>query len=426
LPFALAFGRASSSDRAYGVTRGNDGSYYAAGRVSNGTNYDACLVKFDMTGALSWYKPVDVYSNQEYGYDCAPTSDDGVVIAGYGYNSSTYYGVFLSKFNSAGTHQWTRSSLGSTTNGNVCYAITKTADNGFAITGYTGEWAGTSYTSAFLYKFNSSGTLLWGRAYRPSSTSYSSYGRSVTELSDGSLIVAGYYSDGSYSRPLVFKYNSSGTFQWAYYLNTGTNTDIFQGITLAADGNVVAAGYSYSLGGSTSYPRFFAVKYNSSTGAVMWARTVNNYSGSGADIAYSIACLTDGGLVLSGYVHNGTDQDIAIVKLDASGAFVSARRSGTTGADIGYGVYATPDNGFILGGYSNSWGTEAGSGYDYFVAKYDNTAATCIGSAWTTSVTSHTLSNASPSCATYTLTNTFSSVTPTIRTDTYTRTNICP
>ena len=141
------------------------------------------------------------------------------------------------------------------------------------MTGHTkgGLDGNTSSGSAdlFVVKYNSSGTKQWTKQLGSSS---SDYAKGVAVDSSGNVYAAGYTNGGldgntnSGSNDLfVVKYNSSGTKQWTKQL--GTSGGRAHGVAVDSSGNVYAAGYTDGgLDGNTSSggQDIFLVKYNSS------------------------------------------------------------------------------------------------------------------------------------------------------------------
>ena len=153
--------------------------------------------------------------------------------------------------------------------------------------GYTyGDLDGNTNTGAsdiFVVKYNSSGTKQWTKQLGSSSRDYD-YG--VATDSSGNVYVVGYTFgdlDGNTntgaSDIFVVKYNSSGTHQWTKQLGT-SSTDTANGVTTDSSGNVYVAGGTYGgLDGNTSagVNDLFIVKYNSS-GTKQWTKQLGSSS----------------------------------------------------------------------------------------------------------------------------------------------------
>jgi len=136
-----------------------------------------------------------------------------------GLDGNTYYGksdIFLVKYNSSGTKQWTKQ-LG-TSEYELGIDVTSDSSGNIYVTGSTyGGLDGNTYygkSDIFLVKYNSSGTKQWTKQL---GTSVKDYGNGVTTDSSGNIYVTGTTSgdlDGNTSSGgsdiFLIKYNSSG------------------------------------------------------------------------------------------------------------------------------------------------------------------------------------------------------------------------
>ena len=143
------------------------------------------------------------------------------------------------------------------------------------VTGYTqggldgSNPGGNVPNDLFVVKYNSSGTKQWTKQLGTSSGDRA-YGVAVD--SSGNVYAAGYTAGaldgsnaGSYDL-FVVKYNSSGTRQWTKQLGT-SGDDRANGVAVDSSDNIYVTGYTYgSLDGNTNAGSsdLFLVKYNSS------------------------------------------------------------------------------------------------------------------------------------------------------------------
>ena len=122
----------------------------------------------------------------------------------------------------------------------------------------------------FLVKYNSSGTKQWTKQL---GTSSSDSGNGVTTDSSGNIYVTGYTNGGldgntnsGYGDIFLVKYNSSGTKQWTKQLGTSSG-DYGNDVTTDSSGNIYVTGSTWGgLDGNTNSGSYdiFIVKYNSS------------------------------------------------------------------------------------------------------------------------------------------------------------------
>ena len=136
---------------------------------------------------------------------------------------------------------------------------------------------------------------------------------------DGRIVAAGYYADGSYYDFAVVRYNTNGsldtTFGTGGIVTTpvGSGNAIANALGIQSDGRIVAAGSFYN----GSNDNFAVVRYNTDgsldttfgTGGI-----VTTPMGSGYDIAYSLAIQSDGRILAAGSSDNGSYNNFALMR----------------------------------------------------------------------------------------------------------------
>lgn len=201
---------------------------------------------------------------------------------------------------------------------------------------------------------------------------------SVCQLTDGSIMVAGYTSSfgaGNNDEYVVKlnedftldeRFNGTGTLTLG-----GTNNEIAWAIAPGTDSGIVVGGYTLSVGWD-----FYIAKLTDE--GVLNASFGNNGTRTvGAthnERCYCMVPVSDGGYIMSGYhvvpatgVYNGY-----LVKLTAAGALDNSFAGngtftiGGSGVEYLMRVIETSDNGFIAVGQTTSYDV---SGYDMYVVK---------------------------------------------------------
>ncbi|TAL60967.1 MAG: hypothetical protein EPN85_06085, partial [Bacteroidetes bacterium] len=260
---------------------------------------------------------------------------------------------------------------------------------------------------AFLVKFNSTGNILWAKNIGGSA---GDVGHGVAVDAAGNIYVAGWYASATLSignttltnagtaTPDVFiaKYDVFGNELWAKSIG-GPGIDLCSSIAVDAGINLTVAGRFTgvtALIGSVTLTNasagtndIFIAEYDSS-GAVSWAKSMG---GTGDDIGECVAADASGNSYLSGsftsasimfgtqtLTNAGTGNDMFVAKFDNSGNVDWAKSAGSTGAEIGYGVAVDGNGNVLVTGLFDSPVLSFGanllnnSGYsDFFLAKYD-------------------------------------------------------
>jgi len=312
----------TNNDGGNSVVQTSDGGFAVAGLTGSygAGSYDFFLVKFSSTGTYEWSRAVGGTSDDD-GWSVVQTSDGGFAVAGmtrsYGAGSGD---LLLVKFNASGSVLWSRAVGG--TSVDVGGSVVQTSDSGFAVAGFTYSYgAGTpDYCNLFLVKFSSTGTVEWSRAV--GGTSYD-VGYSVVETSDGGLAVAGLtysYGAGSPDYPNLFlvKFTSTGSVEWSRAVGGTTSDDYGFSVVQTSDGGLAIAGYTRSFGAGDW--DFFLVKFTA-IGTVEWSRAVG---GTSSDYGTSVVQTSDGGFAVAGETYSygaGTpdSSNLLLVKFDSEG-----------------------------------------------------------------------------------------------------------
>ena len=295
---------------------------------------DIFVVKYNSAGVRQWTRQFGT-SSGDVAHSITSDSAGNVYVTGYtsGDLDGTNAGsedIFVAKYNSAGVRQWTKQ-LGTSgyDRGN---AITSDSSGNIYVTGYThGDLDGNTNTGTsdiFITKYNTSGTKQWTRQL---GTSGSEMGHGATCDSSGNVYVTGNTSAGLDENTsagmgdiFITKYNTLGTKQWTQQIGTST-IDIGYGIASDSSNNVFVTGYTLGgLDGNTNRGGFdyFVIKYNSS-GNKQWTKQKGSF---GSDIGYSITTDLNGNIFVAGDTlgdldgnTNAGSNDLFVVKYDSDG-----------------------------------------------------------------------------------------------------------
>jgi hypothetical protein len=150
----------------------------------------------------------------------------------------------------------------------------------------------------------------------------------------------------------LIKTDSTGTEQWSQVFFVGGYVDKGYSVQQTSDDGYIITGYT-GLGDPTGMEAFL-IKTDES-GNEQWCQT---YGGSFGDCGYSVQQTGDGGYIVAGYISLGTgsNQDLYILKTDASGIEQWSQTLGGSGDDYGKCIRQTSDGGYIAVGFTNSYG----------------------------------------------------------------------
>lgn len=377
--------------------------------------FDAFVAKFNSAGTLVWATYLGG-SGTDTGFGITTDASGNVYVTGstasntgiasccsYQTSNAGGYDIFLSKFNSAGTLQWS-TYYGGTADDEGRDVVTDGAGNVY-ITGSTGSLtsiatAGGFQTSnagsdAFLVKFSSAGALIWGTYYGDTGgeVGYSLaadganniYIAGITQSASNLASTGAYQTsmNGGTSDAFLVKFNSAGSRLWGTYYG-GFGADIGYGVVTDASNNVYLTGQTGSssliatagahqtaIGGGGSDG--FLVKFNS-TGTRQWG---TYYGGTAFDDAsglaidagnnvYLIGSTSSAGGISTSWAHQtalgGGSTDAYLVKFNSSGVRQWGTYHGGNGADVGLAVFVDGSGRINITGRTTSTNAMAPAG----------------------------------------------------------------
>ena len=387
----------SSNDVGKSVTTDSSGNIYVTGSTGGGLDgntisggWDIFLIKYNSSGTKQWTKQLGT-SLEDWGNGVTTDSSGNIYVTGGTYgdlDGNTNSGgedIFLIKYNSSGTKQWTKQLGTSSNDGGYC--VTTDSSGNIYVTGVTeGGLDGNTNSGSFdifIIKYNSSGTKQWTKQLGSSSQDE---GYGVTTDSSDNIYVTGQTSggldentnSGSFDIFLV-KYNSSGTKQWTKQFGTSSD-DSGWGITTDSSGNIYVSGTTGGgLDGDTSSGGnyMFLVKYNSS-GTNQWTKQLGT---SNPDYGQGVSTDSSGNIYVTGGTSGGLDGntnsgsfDIFIIKYNSSGTKQWTKQLGSSSQDEGYGVTTdSSDNIYVTGRTTGGLDGNTHFGeWDIFLVKYNS------------------------------------------------------
>lgn len=444
----------SNVDAVYDVSMGKNGMTYATGGTSSinnmattgafqttyggGTDYinDAFLSKFDASGNRIWstyYGTADRDVAMSIGMDTSgkpciagyTNSTAGLATAGaYQTTSAGDYDIFMARFDTSGQRLWGTYFGGTGSDGIGAMAVHCDRFNNIYLTGQTNSatgiattgafqpalFAGAGDQDAFLAKFNTTGSKLWG-TYFGGNNGDAAYSATTDTL--GNIYITGNTNSttgiastggqqqtnaGSYDG-FVAKFSPAGARLWSSFFG-GEGDDYCLSITSDKATGIFLTGTTTSLTGVAT-PAAFQTTYGggyqdgvlarfSGSGALLWS---TYYGGSSEDQGDKVICPTAERVYLSGFSGSDTGMVTAdafqpvlggyydgfISRFTPAGSLVWGSYIGGTDAEEAYSVCSDTAGNMVIAGNtmsatgvstSNAWQQAFGGGdYDAFLLR---------------------------------------------------------
>jgi hypothetical protein len=321
--------------------------------------------------------------------------------------------VWLSKFDSSGNKVFGQQ-LGSAS-GDTSTTIVTDKNGNYYIAGITGGSfvsgkQSPDGTDAFVAKYSSNGTLIWGRQVgTPTAGGFSTSGFGLQVDEQGNVYLSGLtIKDNPPPRVLDFsvqddswvtKFDSNGTQQWfttikdpkaPVPLNTTPFFDESYDVAVDKTGNSYLVGWTQGLS-KESDPSRLLLKYDAwiskvkPDGQIEWTQQFGS-SDQGLEVAWGVDTDSQGNIYVSGWTTgnigtregqfaNSKSYDVWLSKFTPTGTQLWTKQVGTAGDDgVYYGdLQIDAQDNIYLSGYTNdNLGTgRPDSSYNAWVGKFD-------------------------------------------------------
>ena len=457
LVWAKSAGGASGNEYGYGITSLPNNSTIVSGWfegsatfgagepnetvLSSGGFVDIFIAKYSPDGELAWAKRAGG-GDDARAYGITRLSDDSTVITGW-FEGVAVFGlgdpnqtvlfatgsreIFVARYNTDGTLEWAKRTIGSFGSDNYGQGITDFVDDSVVVTGWfegnvtfgPGDPNQTILTSAggidmFVARYDEFGALVWAKSAGGAENDLS---YAISKSGGVAVVVTGYYSgtatfgagesgediitsEGN-TDMFIARFDVNGETAWASSAG-GPSGDMGYAITVTDFSTVVTGSFMESAtfgtgtvltsdGGSDT----FIASYNVS-GNLNWAKSVGApYDDYGRGIT---TLYLDNSTVITGQfagtatfgpgepnqtVLTAAGWDMFVARYDTDGTLVWAKYAeGASGTDEGWGITALQDNSTVVTGYfvgSDTFGpgepnqtilTSAGN-KDLFIARFD-------------------------------------------------------
>jgi hypothetical protein len=367
------------------------------GNTKTGSN-DVVLTKYNTSGVKQWTKQLGVSSKFTEGHGVATDSSGNVIVAGYtggnldGQNNAGVNSLFILKYDTSGTKQWTRL-LGVASKGTIGHGIAVDGSaNIYVLAETNGGVDGNTLAGTqdiLVTKYNSAGTKQWTKQSGVASATITAGGvaldssgniyltASSTGGLDGNTITGS--DDG-----LIIKYDSSPTKTFTKQFGAlGVGSVEIYGVATDSSGNVYVTGKTDGgLDGNSSigYNDLFIKKYNS-LGVAQWTKQIGGASAGVSPSSIfvdSSANVYVAGQAGDGGVDGNTlvgSEDMIVTKFNTSGVKQWTKELGVSGAfTSGAGVAVdSSGNVFVAGStQGNLDGNTLTGTMDMFITKYNS------------------------------------------------------
>lgn len=239
-------GTGNGADRGVKVFALNASNIWVTGRMFNGTNEDAVVIKYN--GALTqlWLPAFAGAANlNDQPRDLFIDASGNSFVAGNTGTVANDDDYFAKKYNNSGVLQWTYNYNGTGNFVDRAYGITANA-NGVYLTGRSALNSITDTGDIVTIKLNlTTGAQLWLNRFNGTGLSFDR-GNDVMVDNPGNIYVVGEtFSTTSGSDFITLMYNDAGTVSWNYkYNGTGNGEDVGRTGAVDVAGNICVTGYS--------------------------------------------------------------------------------------------------------------------------------------------------------------------------------------
>lgn len=246
-----------------------DGGYIVGG-ISQGIGGDVSgnngiidfwIAKLDNSGNIQWQNN---FGGSDYDWcnSIIQTADSGYLACGYTHSNdfdvTGNHGsrdCWVIKLDATGNLQWQKCFGG--TSMDDLFSVIQTPDGNFIGCGAVGSNDGdvsgnhtNNYNDAWVFKFNSSGGLLWQKCLGGNNNDGGGF---IQSTPDGGFVFAGASRSNDFDVSInhglsdywIVKIDSLANLQWQIPLG-GTNNDFLNNILMLSDGSIAAIGYTSS------------------------------------------------------------------------------------------------------------------------------------------------------------------------------------
>jgi uncharacterized delta-60 repeat protein len=321
------------NDRGLGLALQRDGKIITTGYTYVGSQRDVLLLRYNVDGSIDSTFGAGgkvTYSSQgsatDIGFGVVVQEDNGIVVVGET-SVGSHQDVLVLRYTGRGTLD---DQFGS---GGIVRYGGGGMDRGFAAAIQSdgkivvvGSNVVKNRDDVLVLRLTASGALdkpfgTDGAVIFSGAGDNSDYGNWVALQADGKIVVSGAISNGTAFDILLLRFNSNGTPDSSFgtrgvvvYGDGGGNNDYGFSHVIQADGKIVIAGYTQKAAGDDVILIRFGPEGKPDPTFGLSGSTTWNGSGNGMDFGQGLALQPDGRLVVTGFSHNGANEDLLVMR----------------------------------------------------------------------------------------------------------------
>ena len=281
--------------------------------------YDVWVLRLDENGNVKWQKTYGGSSYEEAeAVIIVPNGD--IIVAGWTESFSTgYRNIWILRLDENGNVKWQKTYGGSGSDGASAVAVAENGD--VIVAGYTYSF-GAGWEDVWVLRLDENGNVKWQKTYGGKGQELAT---AIAIAPNGDIIVAGpTNSFGAGEEDIwILRLDAEGNIKWQKTYGE-SDYEMASGVTIAPNGDIIVAGWTYSFGTSTpEYANVWVLRLDEN-GNVKWQKT---YGGSKDDEAYAVALAPNGDIIVTGYTKSFDTglSDIWVLRLPPDGNLPSCK-----------------------------------------------------------------------------------------------------
>jgi hypothetical protein len=344
-------GSVGGIDAAVDVAIDGAGNVIVTGRSSGSSGFDIVTIKYSPSGAELWRTRFDgPASGDDVPSALAIDASGDVVVVGASAGLGSGEDYVTLKYAADGALLWNARLNGPVSGADVAADVAIDSSGAVTVTGRSSGAGGFDYATV---RYTSSGAQVWVARYDGPANG-ADVGKLIAIDGTGAVVVTGESDGGVTGQDIAtVKYNSSGAQQWVRR-TPSAGYDTPNGLAISANGDVHVCGEA-----SNGFNQDYAIVKISANNLLRWSIRYNG-PGNAFDSATAIAVDPSGAVYVTGTSAGlTTNLDVATLGYDADGVLQwSHRYNGTaSGVDTGEAI-ALNDGAIYVSGASRGNGTQ--------------------------------------------------------------------